>query len=155
MPNAHDGFMDRALALAEAALARGDWPVAAVIARDDAIIAEGSGRQNTSGDPTWHAEIDALRNAASAGMDVTQATLNCTMEPCPMCAWALRLRGIERVVLGARHADLGRVDLGRYSLEAFTSLMGYRLDLVLGVRRAECLALRRRWGRDVTSGAGR
>ena len=140
--------MDRALALAEAALARGDWPVAAVIARRGAIIAEGSGRQNTSGDPTWHAEVDALRNATSAGVDVARATLYCTMEPCPMCAWALRLRGIDRVVLGARHADLGRTDLGTYSLERFAALLGYPLDLVTDVRRAECIALRQRWGRD-------
>jgi tRNA(adenine34) deaminase len=151
----HERIMDRALMLAESAMTRGDWPVAAVIARQGKILAEGEGRQNTRGDPTWHAETDALRNARAAGVDVSQATLYCTMEPCPMCAYAIHLSGIARVVLGARHADLHRTDLGRYSLEAFADLMGYRLELVQGVRRSECIALRRRWGRDIVAPGSR
>ena len=70
-----------------------------------------------------------------------------------MCAWALRLSGIHQVVLGARHADLHRVDLGEYSLEKFAALLGYSCELVEGVRQQECIALRERWGR--TSRLGR
>jgi tRNA(adenine34) deaminase len=147
----HEPFMDEALELAQEALARGDWPVAAVIVNHDTVIASGQGRQNTQRDPTWHAEVEAIRGARAAGADLAGATLYCTMEPCPMCAWAIRLSGIARVVLGARHADLHRTDLGGYSLEAFASLMGYSLDLVEGVRRAECVGLRERWGKDAST----
>jgi len=141
--------MDQALDLAREALTRGDWPVAAVIVSGGNVIATGQGRTHSRHDPTWHAEIDAIRQAMADGVDLSQATLYCTMEPCPMCAYAIRLSGIARVVLGARHADLHRTDLGSYSLESFARLMGYGLDLVEGVRQAECIDLRVRWGKDV------
>ncbi len=144
----HEQYMDVALALAGEALARGDWPVAAVIVREGAIVSTGQGRQNSRADPTRHAELEAIRSALSAGASLDGTTLYCTMEPCPMCAWAIRTAGIRTVVLGARHADLQRTDLGRYSIERFAELMGYPLDLVTGCRQAECVALRRRWGRD-------
>jgi tRNA(adenine34) deaminase len=152
--SAHEPFMDRTLLLAQEALARGDWPVAALIAKDGNIIAEGQGRQ-ASRDPTWHAEIDVLRKATDAGLDVSGATLYCTMEPCPMCAWAVRLSGIGQIVLGARHADLRRTDLGDYSLEKFAALMGYRCELVEGVRHRECIVLRQRWGKDQVASCAR
>jgi tRNA(adenine34) deaminase len=147
--------MDRALWLAQAALDKGDWPVAAVIARDGNILAEGQGQTNSRRDPTWHAELDALRKAAAGRIDVSGATLYSTMEPCPMCAWAIQLNGIGEVVLGARHGDLRRTDLGSYSLEGFATLMGYQPTLVEGVRRAECIALRQRWGQDPVAGPPR
>ena len=68
-----------------------------------------------------------------------------------MCAFALRLAGIRRLVLGLRHAALGRTDLGAYTVESFCDLVGYALELTTGVREAECLALRRRWGKDAVS----
>src|SRR5689334_11423209 len=109
--NAHEVWMDRAIWLAQSALDKGDWPVAAVIVREGIILAEGQGQTNSRRDPTWHAELDALRTAAAGRIDVSGATLYCTMEPCPMCAWAIQLSGIKQVVLGARHADIRRTDL--------------------------------------------
>ena len=147
----HEACMDRALWLAGTALDKGDWPVAAVIARHGNILAEGQGQTNSRHDPTWHAELDALRKAAAGRIDVSGATLYCTMEPCPMCAWAIQLSGINQLVLGARLRDLRRTDLGTYNLEAFAALMGYELALIEGVRHAECLALRQRWGKDVVA----
>ena len=143
-------YMDLALHDAEAALARGDWPVAAVIVRDGAVLANGQNRQNTEGDVTWHAEFEAIRTAmrAHGGERVAGAAVYTTMEPCPMCAGAMKLAGIRRLVLGARHAALRRTDLGDYSIEAFGRLTGFDLTLVTGVREAECLELRRRWGKD-------
>jgi len=143
-------YMDLALAQAEEAFARGDWPVAAVVARDGAVLGAGQNRQNTAGDVTMHAETEAIRAATRAhgAARVAGATLYSTMEPCPMCAWALRLAGIGRLVLGARHATLRRTDMGAYSVEAFCRLTDFDLALTPGVREAECLALRRRWGRD-------
>ena len=65
-----------------------------------------------------------------------------------MCAGALQLAGIERLVLALRHARLGRTDLGHYSIEAHCALTGHALALTDGVLEAPYLALRLRWGRD-------
>lgn len=146
----HAAHMRCALGLAQQAMQRGDWPVAAVIARGASMLATGQGRQVSSADCLAHAETDALTQARMAGRDVAGATLYCTMEPCPMCAWALYLSGIRHVVLGARHADLGRVDLGRYTLETFIEMLGMKMQLTLGVEHEACLKLRRDWGRDAT-----
>ena len=145
--------LDVALREADQALARGDWPVGAVIVRDGVVLATGQNRQNTEADVTWHAETDVIRAAirAHGAGRVAGATLYSTMEPCPMCAWTLKLVGIRRLVLGLRHATLKRTDLGAYSVEAFCTLTGYDLELTTGVRDAECLALRRRWGKDVVA----
>lgn len=150
------GYLDLALRGAEEAFARGDWPVGALIVRDGTLLGAGQNRQNTERDVTWHAETDALRNATRAhGAErVVGATLYSTMEPCPMCAWAMKLFGIRRLVLGLRHATLRRTDMGAYRVESFCELTGYPLELTTGVREAECLALRRRWGRDAVAPAG-
>src|SRR5262245_51749708 len=142
--------MDLALGHAEEALARGDWPVGAVIVRDGAVLASGQNRQNTEGDVTWHAEFDAIRTATRllGANRITGATVYTTMEPCPMCAGAMKLAGIRRLVLGARHAALRRTDMGDYSVEVFCRLTGFDLQVTTGVREDECMALRRRWGKD-------
>jgi tRNA(adenine34) deaminase len=143
-------YMDLALRQAEEAFGRGDWPVGSVIVRDGVVLASGQNRQNTEGDVTIHGELDAIRAAfrAHGPAQVAGATLYTTMEPCPMCAWALRLAGIRRLVLGTRHATLRRTDMGRYSVESFCQLVGYDLELTTGVREEACTALRRRWGKD-------
>ena len=145
----HD-YMDLALRYAEEAFARGDWPVASLIVRDGLVLGVGQNRQTTEQDVTRHAETDAIRAATQAhgATAVAGATLYSTMEPCPMCAFALKLAGIRRLVLGLRHATLKRTDLGNYTIEAFCRLVDYPLELTTGVREAEALALRRRWGRD-------
>jgi tRNA(adenine34) deaminase len=149
----HDDYMDLALAEAGDAFARGDWPVGALLVRDGQVLARGQNRQVTQRDATVHAETDALRRAfATHGTtDFAGATLYATMEPCPMCAYAARQAGVTTLVLGARHRDLNRTDLGTYAVEPFYALIGYPMQLVTGVRHAECLALRRQWGRDVTT----
>lgn len=142
--------MDHALRLAQEAFDRGDWPVASVIVREGQVLAAGQNRQNTRNDITIHAETDALRNAFAAlnTTDLSGATLYSTMEPCPMCAEAMRLAKVRRLVLGLRHADLRRTDLGTYSVEAFCAMMAWPLDIVAGVRHAECGEIRRRWAKD-------
>ena len=146
-----DECMDVALREAEEAFARGDWPVGSVVVRDGSVLATGQNRQNTERDVTWHAEFDAMRRATQAhGAErLAGATVYSTMEPCPMCAGAMKLAGIARLVLGTRHATLQRTDLGAYSIEAFCQLTGYDLALTVGVREPECTALRRRWGKDM------
>jgi tRNA(Arg) A34 adenosine deaminase TadA len=143
-------YMDLALREAQEALARGDWPVGSVLVRDGAILATGQNRQITERDVTWHAEFEAMRRVTQERGVATLAgaTVYSTMEPCPMCAGAMKLARIGRLVLGTRHATLQRTDLGTYSVETFCALTGYDLALTTGVREAECTALRRRWGKD-------
>jgi tRNA(adenine34) deaminase len=142
--------MDLALREAEDAFARGDWPVGSVLVRDGVALATGQNRQNTERDVTWHAEFEAMRRATREhGVDkLAGATVYSTMEPCPMCAGAMKLARIARLVLGTRHATLRRTDLGNYSVETFCQLTGYDLAFTTGVRESECTALRRRWGKD-------
>jgi tRNA(Arg) A34 adenosine deaminase TadA len=143
-------YMDLALVEAEAALARGDLPVGAVLVKDGAVVAKGANRQVSERDLTWHAEMEIVRNASRTlgTTDLSGTVMYCTMECCPMCAWAVKIAGVKRMVLGLRHADIQRTDLGTYSMESFSALVGGGVELQTGVRNAECLALRRRWGRD-------
>ena len=145
----HDTWMDAALALARAAVSSGNTPVAAVIVKDGVKVGEGGNEATTRRDPILHGEIVAIQDACRrlGRADLGGATLYTTMEPCPMCAWAIVAAGIRRVVLGARHADLQRTDLGRYRFEAVMELTGQTVELITGVRQAEAVALRRDWTR--------
>ncbi len=145
MGEEHHSFMDQCLAEAAAGRARGDIPVGSLIVRDGIVLGIGRNRASSNCDPTAHAEVDAIRDAcAKAGTtDLSGATCYTTMEPCPMCCWALQVAGITHLVLGARHADLQQVDYGGYSVESMLRLTGRDLDIVTGVRQQECIALRR------------
>jgi tRNA(adenine34) deaminase len=93
-------YMRRALELAEVAQARGDVPVGAVLVMDGEIAAVGFNQKEANHDPTAHAEIVALRQAAArrGGWRLTGATLYVTKEPCVMCAGACVAARIERIV---------------------------------------------------------
>ncbi|HUA56686.1 MAG TPA: nucleoside deaminase [Candidatus Sulfotelmatobacter sp.] len=147
MTEQHEVWMDAALALARAAVDSGNVPVASVIVKDGAKIGEGGNLATTRRDPILHAEIVAIQDACRrlGSADLAGATLYTTMEPCPMCAWAIVAAGIKRVVLGARHADLNRTDMGTYRFEALMSLGGQSVELVTGVRHADAVTLRRAW----------
>lgn len=103
--------MGHALALAEAAAARGDVPVGAVVVRDGRVVGVGHNRREIEADPTGHAEIVALRDAChSAGRwRVDGATLYVTLEPCPMCAGAIVNARVARLVYGADDPKAGAV----------------------------------------------
>lgn len=146
-------WMGLALDAAREAHARGDWPTGAVLVKDGIVLGHGQNRQNSRADPLLHAETDAIHAAvASHGSDAVRgATLYCTMEPCPMCAGALKLAGVSRLVLALRHARLRRVDLGTYTIEDFCAMTGFALALRDGVLEEDYLALRLRWGGDATA----
>jgi tRNA(adenine34) deaminase len=95
--------MHEALASADDAAAAGEVPVGAVIVRDDTIIARASNRTIRDADPTAHAESIAIRAAARAlgRWRLDDCTLVVTLEPCAMCAGAIVLARVERVVFGA------------------------------------------------------
>jgi tRNA(adenine34) deaminase len=102
-PDRDVAFMRQALALAQRAAAEGEVPVGAVLVRDGTVIGTGWNRPIASHDPTAHAEICALRDAAEreGNYRLPGATLYVTLEPCPMCAGAIVHARVERVVFGA------------------------------------------------------
>ncbi|MFP4696444.1 tRNA adenosine(34) deaminase TadA [Thiohalospira sp.] len=99
----HAAWMERALALADAAEAAGEVPVGALVVRDGAVLGEGSNAPVGGCDPTAHAEINALRAAAGAvgNYRLPGATLYVTLEPCLMCAGAMVHARIAEVVYAA------------------------------------------------------
>ena len=101
--------MRQALAEAERALASGDVPVGALALRDGAVIGRGHNRREADGDPCAHAEIIAIRAAARhlGQWRLEEVTLYCTLEPCAMCAGAMVLARLPRLVYGAADPKAG------------------------------------------------
>ncbi len=100
--------MRLALAVAERAPLTGDVPVGAVVlGPDGSILSRACNEREATGDPTAHAEVLAIRRAAAAEWRLTGCTLVVTLEPCTMCAGAIVLSRLDRVVYGARDAKAG------------------------------------------------
>lgn len=139
----HTSFMSRALDEARAAVAEGNLAVGSVIVRGGQVIGRGHNLVRTSGDPTAHAETVAIRDACRAlgTPELSGSTCYTTMEPCPMCCWAIVVAGIERVVLGARHVDAGNTTVGDYTVERLISMTCRELALTSGIAVDECLAV--------------
>src|SRR3982075_2724022 len=105
----HEHWMEEALSLARQAQARGEVPVGAVVVKDGAIIGRGGNAPIAANDPTAHAEIVALREAARAlgNYRLPECDLYVTLEPCAMCAGAILHARIRRLVFGARDPKAG------------------------------------------------
>jgi tRNA(adenine34) deaminase len=105
----HELFMRMALAEAERALAEEEVPIGAVIVRDDRVIASAHNQREQLHDPTAHAEMIAITQAAGAIGDwrLEGCTLYVTLEPCPMCAGALVAARVGRLVFGAPDPKAG------------------------------------------------
>lgn len=134
-------MMRRALALAQQAAAMEEVPVGAVVYRGDAILGQGYNLRETEQDPTAHAEIIALRQAARAlgSWRLEGCTLAVTLEPCPMCAGALVNARVPRLIYGARDPKMGCVDtLHRLCTEP---RFNHRLVVVGGVLAEEAAEL--------------
>jgi tRNA(Arg) A34 adenosine deaminase TadA len=144
----HEHFMGVALALARESAAQGNRPTGSVIVdAKGKVLAQGANRVNTDHDPTAHAEMVVIREACGElkTVDLSGCTLYTSMEPCPMCCWAILEANISRVVLGGRHAGIGRKDIGGYSVETLLKLTGRSYDLVTGIRTRECEEFRLAW----------
>src|ERR1700722_2085561 len=104
-----DYFMRLAMREAERALEHGDVPIGAVVVREGEVLASAHNERELRQDPTAHAEILVLRDAASAvgSWRVLDAVLYVTLEPCAMCAGALVLARVARVVFGASDPKAG------------------------------------------------
>ncbi len=130
------------LALEEARLAgsAGDVPVGAIIVNDDGtVIGRGHNRREQRGDPTAHAEVEALRDAAVLlGHWRVDATLVVTQEPCPMCAGAIVNARVRRLVFGCTNPKAGAVE-SLYQI-CTDPRLNHRVDVIAGVRADECAA---------------
>jgi len=132
-------WMGVALEEARAAAAAGDVPVGAIVVHDGAVIGRGRNRREIDRDPTGHAELIALREAAIAlGMWRVEATLYVTQEPCPMCAGALVNARVRRLVFGCTNPKAGAV-VTLYQIPTDPRL-NHRVEVIGGVRSAECAA---------------
>ena len=105
----HEKWMRRALALADRAANEGEVPVGAVVVRDDQLLGEGWNQVIAAQDPTAHAEIVALRDAARAvgNYRLSGATLYVTLEPCTMCAGAMVHARVTELVFAAKEPRAG------------------------------------------------
>ncbi len=138
----YDDAMRQALALAGAAVEHGDVPVGAVVlGPDGAVLGEGRNERELTGDPTAHAEVVALRAAAVAlgRWRLTGCTLVVTLEPCTMCAGALVLSRVDRVVYGSIDPKAGAV--GSLWDVVRDRRLNHRPEVIAGVLEAESAAL--------------
>lgn len=133
--------MLRALGEAKCALEEGEIPVGCVIVKDGAIIGSAHNMREQTKDPTAHAEILALRASAQRLHDwrLDGCTLYVTLEPCPMCAAAIALARIKRVVFGAYDFDNGAVGSNGNMLTR--PIFGYAPEIVSGVLRTDAEAI--------------
>ena len=134
-------FMQAALAEALAAKERGEVPIGAVLVLDGQIIGRGHNRRETGADPTAHAEMQAIRQAAAAidHWRLLQTTLYVTLEPCVMCMGAIILARIPRLVYGCRDPRAGAVG----SIYDFSQdeRFNHRVAVTEGVLAQECTEL--------------
>ena len=137
--------MRMALSLAQEARLAGEVPVGAVLVLDDQVIGCGRNGPIERCDPTAHAEILALREAAAftGNYRLERTTLYTTLEPCVMCAGALVAARVERLVFGARDLRFGGVR-SKFRL-ADAEVLNHRLVIEEGVLGAECAELMQRF----------
>jgi len=141
--NDDERFMREALELARLGEQVGEVPVGAVLVIGGEIAGRGWNSPVARNDPTAHAEILALREAAAriANYRLEGATLYSTLEPCIMCAGALVAARVGRLVFGARDLRFGGVR-SKFRL-ADSDVLNHRVEVVEGVLGAECVELLR------------
>jgi len=134
----HERWMGHALKLAERAQANGEVPVGAVLVDGEQLLGEGWNQPISAQDPTAHAEIVALRQAALArgNYRLPGTTLYVTIEPCTMCVGALMHARVGTLVFGAREPRAGAV-VSQLKLAEATHF-NHRVTVLEGVRAAEC-----------------
>ncbi len=130
-------FMRQAIELARESAQAGEVPVGAVVVARGEVIGCGSNFPITDVDPTAHAEIKALRQAArrTGSYRLPGSTLYCTLEPCAMCAGAIVLARVERLVFAARDIRFGAVR-SKFAL-ADSPLLNHRVQVQEGLLAAE------------------
>jgi tRNA(adenine34) deaminase len=144
----YDHWMAEALAEARRARAAGEVPIGAVVALDGEIVARGFNQPISAGDPTAHAEVVAIREAARVvgNYRLTGAVLCVTVEPCLMCVGAFVHARIGTVVFGASEPRTGALVSTLRGAEL--SGHNHRFEVVSGIREEECRALMQEFFRE-------
>ncbi len=137
----YESFMQAALEQAAAAEALGDVPIGAVVVRDGRVVAAAHNRRIVDADPTAHAEMLAIRAAAAAMGDwrLSGCSMVVTLEPCCMCAGAIVLARMDRLVYGAADPKAGAVDTLYHLCE--DPRLNHRLEVISGVLADQCSAV--------------
>jgi tRNA(adenine34) deaminase len=140
--------MQRAIEQAQVARARGEVPIGAVIICNHQVYSEAHNLTRTNSDPTAHAELLAIREAAAKHGDwrLTEATLYVTLEPCAMCAGAMVLARIERLVFATFDPKAGMT--GSLGCLVQDNRLNHRMQLTSGVLAAESAELLRAFFRE-------
>ena len=140
--------MEEALRLAREAATAGEVPVGAVVVVNGEIVGRGYNRPVSTHDPTAHAEVVALRDAAArlGNYRLTDATLVVTVEPCLMCVGALVHARIGTLVYGAPEPKAGAVESTQRAHEH--AALNHRMTIVSGVKASECKALMQKFFRN-------
>lgn len=140
--------MRRALAQAHAARDLGEVPIGAVIIRENELLAEAHNLTRTNSDPTAHAEVLAIREAGRKLGDwrLTDATLYVTLEPCAMCAGAMVLGRIQRLVFATSDPKAGMA--GSLGCVVQDPRLNHRMQMTSGVLEKESAELLRTFFRD-------
>src|SRR5437899_1393505 len=141
----HEYWMAQAMALAREAEEAGEVPVGCVLVAGGEIIGKGRNSPIELLDPTAHAEMLALRQGALAlgNYRLSEATLYCTLEPCPMCAGALVAARVQTLVFGSRDLRFGGVR-SKFQI-ADSPLLNHRVEVIEGVLGAESTAMLQRF----------
>ncbi len=135
---ADEGFMREALALAAEAAALGEVPVGAVAVKDGVVVGRGLNRREVDRDPFAHAELTAMQQAAKAlgAWRLEGVTVYVTLEPCAMCAGAMVLARVGRLVYGAADPKAGAVSTLYTLLD--DARLNHRVPVTAGVLAEEC-----------------
>ena len=139
--NDDESFMRKALAQARQALAQDEVPIGAVVVASGRVVGRGHNQVISNSDPTAHAEIVAIRDAAryQGTYRLTDTTIYVTIEPCLMCAGSLVHSRVSKIVYGAREPKAGVINSNARVLDA--PFLNHRVEVVGGVMAAECRAL--------------
>ncbi len=137
----HEDYMRIAIEEAKIAASLGESPIGAVIVQDGVVVGRGHNTTETDKDPTCHAEMNAIRDAAKhlGGWRLPRCSMYVTLEPCSMCAGAIVLARIERLYVGTPDPKSGAC--GSLRNIPGDERLNHRVDITTGVLQEECSAL--------------
>lgn len=145
----HDWFMEQALVEAKKALQIAEVPIGAVVVHDGEIVGRGYNQRELLQDPTAHAEIIAIREAAKTlkSWRLTNTTLYVTLEPCPMCAGAIVNSRIKTLVFGTTDPKAGAISSLMNLVQDIR--LNHRVEVIEGVAKEQCSQLLKDFFRDL------